>query len=209
MARHIHSFGGPSVGKGLSAKRLAVVYQKDIFFVTVGSLITERRKNDRIFNDRYGERIDDGYLIPDNEANPMAVHCYETGKKLGHQFFYYDGWGRTAKQIEVEEKLGVLCPNNSIAIILKANREICHQRSIHRRENQAGGPRADDANDIVFNRRWGIFAQNISPVRKAVVNAGVRVYTIDACQDLPIVTELVLKKALTLKPVPCSAVLTA
>lgn len=186
--------------------------QRDVsercFFITVGRLISERRKNDLAFNSKYGEWIDMGYLVPDKEVNPMVAGCYEQGKKAGHDLFYFDGWDRNPNQVLEAQKLGVLNPSNSVVVLLHADRSTCHKRMIHRRENRSGGPRKDDKSDKSFNRRWNIYAQNFIRVRKEIVNTGVRFCRIDASQDLSIVTNLALGVAMELKPIQGFRVLT-
>ena len=201
MARHLHAAGGPLVGKGLCGKKLKDAYGNGIYSITVGDLVRARRQKDLAFEKRYGELIDDGFLVPDEEINPMVVHHYEMGTGLGHELFYWDGWNRNPHQVATAKKLGVLDPKNSMVAILKASRCVCYDRLLHRRGLKPNGDRPDDKVDEVFNRRWNIFATHFRSVRKALAQERVPILKIDARQDLGIVTELMLEGAQKLRPV--------
>ena len=164
-------FGPAGSGKSLQGQRLAEKYGWR--WLSVGQLL--RDQNNPVLD----KTMKEGGLVDDNFVVNM-MHDAIKASEYAEQNAILDGYPRDVWQAEWIVEHGDLAGVDG-AIVLKVPKEELWQRL------EARG-RVDDKKDAI-ERRWGIFEQTISSMRKILEKEGLKFEEIDGVGEIEQITE--------------------
>ena len=168
-------FGPAGSGKSLQGQKLAEKYGWR--WLSVGQLLRDQK------NPTLDKTMKEGGLVDDNYVVNMMHDAIKDAEYAG-QNAILDGYPRDVWQAEWIVEHGDL-ENVDGAIILNVPKEELWQRL------EARG-RVDDKKDAI-ERRWEIFEQTISSMRKILEKEGLRTEEIDGVGEIDQITERIEK----------------
>jgi len=147
--------GSPGAGKGTQAERLAKKHS--IPHISSGELLRQTAKEKSPLGKRLKECMDRGELAPNDVI--IDIMAERLGKDDCKKGFIIDGFPRAGVEvIALEEILAGQGRKLGNVIEIKISREECLRRL-------AGRGRHDDKDDVI-NRRYDIYLEQSSEVRK-------------------------------------------
>jgi adenylate kinase family enzyme len=181
------SIGPTCVGKRRTYLALKAAFGEKIENIETGELGREKCKNDPVFKAKNEPYMAAGELIPDEEILPVArQRVLEIQQMPMVTIHYFDGIPRKVSQGNYLLENDIIDPQDSLALILHASMDTCHQRFDHRYQNKTGGDRIDCADGDykkafdLFRRRY-IAHQEEMPLLLGWLSAvGIPVIHIDA-----------------------------
>jgi len=183
---YAHMYGTICIGKGYLSTLAKGLFKDAIEVISTGGL-TREALTDAAFNKKYGPTVARGDLLPDDVMFRLFAErmsrIRNTAKDLKNLIVLIEGLGRNAKQIETEVGLGIMEPENSMAIMLNGTEKICRRRFLDRLNRRPNGKRTDE--DLkTFTRRFKLHNKNWPKVHARLLRTGIWMCQIDADRDI-------------------------
>jgi adenylate kinase family enzyme len=172
-SKHIIFIAPPGSCKGFFRNSLQETFPK-LAYVGLGELTRYRLDHEPDFHKNYDKMVEDGDLLPDEEAIPMAHTAYN--KVASATEFYWDGVFRTRGQ--AAKGSNFFQPNNSLVILGNASREVCAHRVIERDKIKK---RTDSKS---FPNRFDKYILHRDDVLNVFQAAGHKIHQINVDQNL-------------------------
>lgn len=182
--------GGIAVGKGMTTRRLQNEFGTTMVTIGMGDLIRGILRFDKFFEQRYGESINSGNLLPDDPTNVIANDARVRGVSSGCRRILWEGYFRTESQVIYALDQGWITPEGTLFIDMHASDDTLRRRHEDRLKRKPDGPRFDENS---FIKRLGIFHKNHPSVRRALMTRNFLVPEIDADRDLGIVASEIVE----------------
>lgn len=178
----VHLNGPTSVGKGYTYKLLNNhgVKGLKLGFVSIGEETRRHLKIDREFSEKWSGEMAKGNLISDEEACRLLELAIPSDKV---DILVIDGFNRTLAQVDYSAAVG-LSGTNSINLFLRATRNSCRQRFLHRRDSGIGALRTD--NELaVFEKRYSDYGKKVDRIVNKLLRTDTAVRIVPADGDIP------------------------
>lgn len=194
---HIVLIGPPCSAKGYVCHELDKRYSDEIFLISLGRMIVDRRNSDQQFNKDWGNIIDEGKYLPFDIVKNMVMERYEHGIELGHHFFCWDGYARDNKQAM---HLAHICGEDTCRnrfFVFDASRKTCSERLKQalregRRVDRGDNDKLENRLDTYYNERDGII--------RGLKFHGIFVRHINADLPLRLVATMVQRHVTSIRP---------
>lgn len=159
-------FGPPGSGKGTQATQLAEKYQ--LLHISTGDLFRYELGNNTPLGIKAKEYMSKGELVPDEVTMGMLRNKVEAHPDV--QGFIFDGVPRTVAQAKIlDEMLSEKGSGVAALIALVVPEEEIVKRLLLR---GATSGRADDSEESIIRKRFGVYQSETSPVYSYYAQTG-------------------------------------
>jgi adenylate kinase len=161
--------GAPGVGKGTQAARVAAAW--GVPHISTGGMLREEGASGTELGRRVKPLIERGDLAPDDViAEVVAARLRRDDARAG---FLLDGFPRTARQVELLDRILEGSPGLDCAVLLEAAEDVLVQRLLGRAvKGDCGRRRADDTLETI-RRRIALFREETAPVATMYERRGI------------------------------------